>query len=98
MADEAVKTAVLKRLRQLHDERMKDPDVEPTKPLVEAATIRGVRAGLGFKPEEVSCTKLGDALRSLHNGERIRCARPREGIGEPRPYHLFLLDPVGAER
>lgn len=85
MAEEAVKNDVVAILGRLQSAQPGSQNG----PLVEAANLGSLRVKLGVGH---STTKLGDALRSLHNAGVIRCARPREAPGEPRPYALYLLN------
>lgn len=89
MASKEVKSSVLARLEELFLKRQEESDDNRVAPLVQAENLRGVRYQLGYK-EEISCTQLGDALRSLHNKGELRCARPRRGPSEPRPYAIYF--------
>ena len=90
MADEAIKTAVVERLEQIRDELKRQSKYKPGKPVIVAESLRGVRHAMGYGPDEVSCTKLGDALRSLHNKAKIRCSRPKDRGSDHRPYELYI--------
>ena len=89
MADQVVKDAVLVAL----------DSVSHTLPglghgvVVYGESLDEVREKLNLDPT-LSNTKLGKALRSLHHKGIIRCARPRRGLGEHRPYEITPL--VGA--
>lgn len=86
MADEMVKDAVLVALNNLGHTL---PGFEHTA-VVRADSLEDVRAKLGLDVS-LSNTKLGEALRSLHCKGLIRCARPRGGYLERRPYEITLL-------
>lgn len=85
MADEAVKRAVVQALQRA---AYFQPLIQwHRRPVVQGASLCAVRHQLGL---DYTLTSLGKALRSLHNAGVIRCARPREGRDEPRPYALYL--------
>lgn len=84
MADSTIKETVVTVLEQA---RYFQPLSRWSEPVVEGAHLGVVRDQLGL---DCSLTKLGDALRSLHNAGRIRCARPRNGRDGRRPYALYL--------
>lgn len=85
MSDPEVKAGILDSLHRLADALPRNC----AGPLVEGETLHEVKAALGLG--ECSCTAVGAALRSLHNAGRIRCARPRQGESEHRPYAVYLL-------
>lgn len=86
MAEQAVKDAVL---AALDCQTGTLPGLErPT--VIVGENLEEVRTKLNLDPT-LSNTKLGKALRSLHCKGIIRCARPRRGLGERRPYEVTLL-------
>lgn len=85
MADPIVKNKVVARLRKI---AMARGTTGRDYPLVRADDLGHVAEILGLS--QYSNSKLGDALRSLHNAGTIRCARPRVSRDDHRPYELYL--------